>query len=212
MPGVVVVQIDPPDQKSSGGLYIPEVVTEDLMADIGTVVAVGEPVQHRAWENCDGTPYCHPMPNLGSRVLVLPKHGKSVEGFVRLGKKQSGFTRMYGLVGGISPWTQRGDFGGVNHANWWESVIMEVTTENFQPYGDWMLVQHELKETTEGGIILLENNDLRKTVKAKVLKVGPLCKEWKPGDTIVYHEGGCKRILGLDTAIVREAHTYCSLV
>lgn len=211
-PGVVVVQMDLPEEKSEGGIFYTEVQVEDFMADVGAVVAVGEPLQHKQWTNKDGSPFCHPMPTLGAKVLVTPKHGKSVENFYRNGQAQKGFTRFYGFVGGVSPWTHRGDVASPIAIEWWHSILMEVTEGNFNPYADRMLVQHEVETQTKGGIHLIDSlsRDKRKTIVASVLKTGPLCRDTSVGDQIVYHEGDCVPMehLGHGMALVREAFVY----
>lgn len=210
-PGVVVVQIDLPYQLTAGGIHLPKGIDEDLMPDLGTVIATGRPEQHRKWEK-DGNPYCHPVPELGARVLVKPKHGKSVEGFVRPGVgRHPGFTRFYGFVGGVSPWTARGDRVPPQKVPWHESIIMEISEGEFYPTSDRVLIKHELRgRKSDGGIYIAGIHDHRKSVKAEAVRCGPLCTEVMAGMTLLYHEGACEPVDGLPDgyAVVKEEFVY----
>lgn len=200
-PGTLVVQIDKAVETSSGGIFL--VDPEEDMPDVGTVVARGE--------KADDVP----MPEIGARVLVLPKHGKSIMNFSSGGKVYRGFTRIYGHAGGFSPYMTSGDpaYQPVR-VPWWVSVVAELNENEFNPYGDWVLLRHELTDKSEGGILLKGNlRDKRKSCKAEVLKIGARCKDipsdWV-GKRVVYHEGSSRHVLGLDESyvIVRQDGIY----
>lgn len=202
LPGVVVVEIDLPEEKTEGGLYLPESVQEDWMPDVGTVVAL-DPLL--------GATGCL---REGSRVLVAPKTGKSVEGFVRKGRSYDGFTRFYGLAGGYSPYAQTGDPAYSARAVPWSVCVMAVIEEDgtMLPTGDWIVLKHELQETTDGGVYLSGVRDPRTSVKGEIVSVGPSAMELSgcEGRSVVYHEGASRHIQGLgrEFVMVREPFVY----
>lgn len=198
--GKVAVRLDPP-RDNVKGILLTHDYAEQRMSDTGVVIGVGSGVN-------GVTP--------GVRVVVLPKHGKSIEDYTHNGKVYKGFTRLYGAAGGFSPYSPRGDKRfPATLTDWWLSIpLIIMSPEEYQPTGDWVLLKHELVDQTPAGILMPDSVfiDPRATLTAEIVAVGPKCKEItevpERGNQFYYWEGAAKHVLGLDKdyVIVREPY------
>ena len=194
-----VVVVCEPVRDDFKGLALSGSWSEELMADQGYVAAVGKDVDL----------------DVGDRVVVFPKHGKSIEDYTTVSGRVQ-FTRFFGCAGGFSPYKYRGDKRyPPTLVPWWHSIpliIKDMEASEFQPTGDWVLLRHVLENETDTGILLSDSAfiDPRATCTAEIVALGPLCKEItdlpEPGNQFYYWEGAAKHVLGLDRdyVLVRE--------
>jgi chaperonin GroES len=58
---------------------------------------------------------------------------------------------------------------------------------DFQPFGDKILIKiKEIKNETQGGIILPDNASKEKPTKGEVIKIGGTPKNIEVGDTVIF--------------------------
>jgi co-chaperonin GroES (HSP10) len=79
----------------------------------------------------------------------------------------------------------------------------------FTPYHMGVLVEIEIKETTDAGIILPESHKTMQDFAYKVVAVGPGCVQVKPNDWVLLKADGVKlNIEGEDYGFVQEHQIF----
>ena len=74
-----------------------------------------------------------------------------------------------------------------------------MSSINFQPTRDWVVLPLQRKDTTDSGIELVggAENSLRTNI-LKVMAAGPRCETVKKGDTVMVHPNSEGLVINLD--------------
>lgn len=193
MPGKVVVQMYPVRQPKSG-LVLPEGYAHPWV-DTGVVLAVGcdpgkDSPEDEVGKRLDPSQDLKP----GDRVIVDPYCGKAVRNMGSGDWHAATEVRFYGCEGGQMLDFELGDATSAAMVMAYDEQLHAVLDgKEVRPVGRKLIVRLDgLHEQTKGGVLLTLSQQTRDCV-GLVVATGPLVTRCKPGDRVVFHEGGLRQ-------------------
>lgn len=200
MPGIVAVEMVGED-KSKGGILLPDLVQKKLRADWGTVVGLGERTSFR-FGNKKVTSDPSSELAIGDVVGVLHDFGKCIECFGWEEAREGTETRFYGMNGG------HGSFTEFSRYPYDKAIVCKHVMEEIKPVGKNILIRFRVQDSDNGVLLLREKSD----PVADVVSVGGSVNDIAPGDEVVFHVNDAREIVGFsgyeNTAIVSRDAVY----